>query len=507
MTPPVSTFTCRPQRRLRGVHSILALASLLVLPALSPGFADANSSERDQALKRAAESVEKATTKAAADRTRPIFHLISPANWINDPNGPLYYKGQYHLFYQHNPYADGWENMHWGHWVSSDLAQWEHLPIALWPSKSEGEDHCFSGCATVTPSGRPLIFYTSIGKREPHCWIAEPEDDSLIKWRKTAGNPVLTESSLNVKYYDFRDPYIFREAGKTYMVHGGNLNQAKGGQACVSLFEALDPELKQWQFKSILFKDPTSANIECPNFFRVGKDWVLITSPHRRCDYFIGDFDAHSGTFTPRSKGVVEATDAFYAPNTLQDPSGRWLMWGWIRGFKGGLGWNGCMTLPRVVSVKEGRLIQKPAPEVAKLRSRMTSAPSARVNGLAPLPGIGGRTLEISTRFDLQTARSAGLLVRASADGRRGIPIVFDGEFLTVDKVKMPLPDGLSKTSMDVRIFLDNSVLEVYAADGALCLSRVIAPDDGDAHVIRVSHEGATMFHTVQAWPMRSTWK
>ena len=474
----------------------------------APGALGAETTaDRDAALAKANAAVQAAAPRATADLTRPIYHLASPANWINDPNGPLFYQGKYHLFYQHNPYADGWNDMHWGHWTSTDLAHWEHQPIALWPSKKHGEDHCFSGCATLTASGKPIIIYTSIGKREPQCWIAEPEDDSLVTWRKHTKNPILTESSPNVKYYDFRDPYVFRHAGKTFMVHGGNLNQGKGGQACVTLYEALNPELTEWQFKSILFKDPNSSNIECPNFFRVGNDWVLITSPHRRCDYFIGDFDAQSGTFTPRSRGVVDQTDSFYAPNTLQEPSGRWLMWGWIRGFKNGLGWNGCMTVPRVLSVKDGRLLQQPASEIDRLHERKRTAAPMRLNGQHTLPGMGGRTLDIALSLERKSAAQAGVMVRASADGSRGIPVLFDGENLTVDKIKSPLPEGLSTDFLDLRILLDNSVLEVYAANGALCVSRVITPEDGDANLVLVSKGGEALFHHTYSWPMRTTWK
>src|SRR5439155_17724157 len=124
---------------------------------------------------------------------RPTFHFLGPANWMNDPNGPIFYGGYYHMFYQHNPYGDKWGHMHWGHARSKDLVHWEHLPIALWPSKTQGEEHCFSGCAALNANGEPMIFYTSIGHPKPECWIALPEDKDLLRWKKFDGNPVLTE--------------------------------------------------------------------------------------------------------------------------------------------------------------------------------------------------------------------------------------------------------------------------------------------------------------------------
>src|SRR5438309_12059901 len=97
--------------------------------------------ERDELLQRAEASLQAAAAKVKGDANRPIYHLQPPANWNNDPNGPLFYKGFYHLFYQLNPYGDDWGHMHWGHFRSKDLVHWEHQPIALWPSKSRGEEH------------------------------------------------------------------------------------------------------------------------------------------------------------------------------------------------------------------------------------------------------------------------------------------------------------------------------------------------------------------------------
>src|SRR5438552_13308335 len=105
------------------------------------------------AIARAMSSIAQAAGAAAADSRRPLYHFHPPANWMNDPNGPIYHQGYYHLFYQHNPYGEQWGHMHWGHARSRDLVRWEHLPIALWPSADKGEEHCFSGCATLDGLG------------------------------------------------------------------------------------------------------------------------------------------------------------------------------------------------------------------------------------------------------------------------------------------------------------------------------------------------------------------
>src|SRR3954466_7846509 len=115
------------------------------------------------AIERAMQSVAAAIPIAAGDPQRPHYHFGPPANWMNDPNGTIYANGYYHLFYQHNPYGDNWGHMHWGHARSRDLVHWQHLPIALWPSEELGEEHVFSGCATITEGSVPILFYTKVG--------------------------------------------------------------------------------------------------------------------------------------------------------------------------------------------------------------------------------------------------------------------------------------------------------------------------------------------------------
>ena len=168
------------------------------------------------ALVKAMRSVEAAIAKASADPNRPVYHFHPPAYWNNDPNGTVWYKGWHHLFYQYNPYAAVWGHMHWGHARSRDLVSWEHLPIALWPSTEKGEEHVFSGAATAGPDGRPWLFYTSIGQRAPEQWLAMPEDDDLIAWKKHPANPVLTtgiHGTLEVN--EWRDPFLLGQPRHT----------------------------------------------------------------------------------------------------------------------------------------------------------------------------------------------------------------------------------------------------------------------------------------------------
>ena len=130
----------------------------------------------------------------AADPLRPAVHFLPPSQWMNDPNGPIFHNGWYHLFYQYNPYGDVWGNCHWGHARSRDLVHWEHLPIALAPLHEAGEEHCYSGCAAIDDQGRPLLIYTSVpfGNRGPECRYAQwaaVGDDELLTWQRHPANP------------------------------------------------------------------------------------------------------------------------------------------------------------------------------------------------------------------------------------------------------------------------------------------------------------------------------
>src|SRR5438445_420401 len=214
-------------------HSVrFSIILLLTLAILRRSSAAESMSE---ALTRAETAVRDAAPRCQADPGRPIFHVTSPAQWINDLNGPIYYRGFYHLFYQLHPFSDRSGPKYWGHVRSRDLAKWEHLPIALGPSLDAGEAEIWSGCCTINGLGQPMIFYTSIAPGKSAQTYAEQwaalGDDHLIQWRKSPANPVLSESLHGgKKVYDWRDPFIFHHKHRTFMVVGGNLNQAKGGQ-------------------------------------------------------------------------------------------------------------------------------------------------------------------------------------------------------------------------------------------------------------------------------------
>ncbi len=467
--------------------------------------------ERTSLLAKAEAADEAASPRASADPARPMYHVLPPANWVNDPNGPIYHKGYYHLFYQHNPYGDDWGNMHWGHVRSKDLATWERQPIALWPSKALGEDHVFSGCATVNPKGELMLFYTSIGPRKPEQWAALPDSDDLSLWKKHPANPIMTEALHGkTKVSEWRDPFIFPSEGRTYMVLGGNLNANKGGQGVVNVYRAEDVELTKWTYLGVLFTHPDAEvkNVECPLFFPLGKKWVLITSQGRPVHWFVGSLDPKTMKFTPEARGSLDL-GSVYAPNVTTTPDGRTLLWGWVQDFPKGKGWNGCLTLPRAMTISpDGDLEFAPAKELEALRGPVAHSPAGnKLEDRSFLMKAPSDAIEMRIRLSPGNAKLCGLRLRRSDDGSRSVPITYSGDTLDVAGTKLTIKPPPMDDALTLRIFLDRSLLEVYTHDGRV-VTRVLADYRAEDRGIEFFASGGwATFWTCDLWPMTSAWK
>ena len=449
------------------------------------------------------DSVNAAIPNAESDPERPVYHFHPPANWNNDPNGTIFYKGWHHLFYQFNPYGATWGHMHWGHARSRDLVNWGHLPIALWPSLEKGEEHVFSGGAIIAGDGRPRLFYTSIGKRDPEQWMAVPADDELLAWTKYPGNPVLTLAIHGGrKVDDWRDPFLFREAGKVYMVCGGNLNgRRSGGGGAVQLYESTRPDLTAWKYRGPVFeyRDRDVINIECPNLFKLGSKWVMLMSPHKSCEYFVGDLDLARGKFTPGTRGVLDAGTS-YASNISYDAKGRCILWLWGKtDTNPEKSWNNCFVMPRILSIGgDGYLRQVPAPEFETLRAKALVVEAASLNNasLRLGPAISGNCLEIQAAFTMNSAMQAGLRVR----GRTEIAYNAKSGILTAGGARKMLGTG---KSVRLRVFLDKRVLEVYANDGEAAIFTTIDGAETDLGIEAFAKDGAARLESLTAWPLK----
>ena len=279
---------------------------------------------------------------------KPVFHVSAPVGWINDPNGFSVYKGKVHLFYQYHPYTREWGPMHWGHSVSSDMVHWEQLPPALAPDEAYDRLGCVSGSA-IEADGKHVLVYTGVTRihlsdgseqeRQNQC-IAFGDGVDYVKYE---GNPVVKGEMLpeDCSRIDFRDPKIWKEGDRYYLIVG-NKNQHQIGQ--VVLFSS--ENLTDWKFETILASNET-GNVgtmwECPDFFALGDKRVLICSPQdmkaqkyefhngHNSVYFLGDYDTETHTFVKEEARPLDYGMDFYAPQTTELPDGRRIMIAWMK--------------------------------------------------------------------------------------------------------------------------------------------------------------------------------
>ncbi len=369
---------------------------------------------------REARKYEEATEKMIAAEQRPAFHLSTRVGWLNDPNGFSYYKGQYHMFYQYYPYATYWGPMHWGHAVSRDLLHWEYLPAVLAPDSPYDRDGCFSGNAIELPDGRQLLMYTGVlnmpqpegGSREIQTQCIAVGDG--VDYEKYEGNPVLDEKDLpeGSSRYDFRDPKPWRKADGTYRCVVGSRPADGSGQ--ILLYSSEDGF--HWKFEKVLAenKNRFGKMWECPDFFPLDGKQVLFTSPQdmlpQGFEYhngngtlcLIGTYDEETETFTEEKNQAIDYGIDFYAPQTILTPDGRRVMIGWMQNWdtcnmhqRMKEGWFGQMSLPREISIKNGRLYQKPLRELEALRHDKVSYEDVEFTGIISLDGIKGRRVDM----------------------------------------------------------------------------------------------------------------
>ena len=358
---------------------------------------------------------------------RPAFHLTPWIGWMNDPNGFSWYQGQYHLFYQYHPYATEWNAMHWGHAVSHDLLHWEYLPAALAPDSPYDSFGCFSGSAAELPDGRQLLMYTGV-RKEGGYRSKEFQTQCLavgdgLNYQKYAGNPVLDAASLpeGLSPYDFRDPKIWVKPDGTYRCVIGARRMDKRG--VLLLYGSEDGF--SWHFESILAENDGRFGLmwECPDFFPLDGRDVLFVSPQDMLpegfEYHngngtvcqIGTFDEAAKRFLPEHHQAIDYGIDFYAPQTILTPDGRRIMIGWMQNWDTCRNsgdeerlWFGQMSLPRELSIRDGRLYQQPIRELALCRSGKTEYRDVHVGETQTLPGIEGRCVEMDIRIRPENA-------------------------------------------------------------------------------------------------------
>jgi fructan beta-fructosidase len=483
---------------------------------------------------------------------RPQYHFTPPQNFMNDPNGLVYYKGEYHLFYQHNPFGDSWGHMSWGHAVSTDLVHWKHLPIAL---REEDQIMIFSGSAVVdwknssgfcrnsdpTDKSCLLAFYTGHGKGKQTQNIAYSIDSGRT-WTKYSGNPV-----IDINSNGFRDPKVFwhEPTRKWIMV------TVLAGERKVRFYGSCD--LKKWNVLSDFGPaGATGGAWECPDLFQLKIDkaqneskWVLIVNINpggvaggSAGQYFVGQFDGiRFVNDNPDSQQLwVDFGKDFYAAVSWSDiPSsdGRRLWLGWMNNWQYAnqvptYPWRGAQSIPRVLTLKkcpEGiRLVQNPVIEMQKLRDRHYQVEKENIVGdskllPADVTDVTADTLEILAEFQLASASELGFIVRKGPAEETLIGYDAKKERIFVDRThsgNVSFSDDfpgrhtgrLVPQNGEVRfhIFIDRSSVEVFGNDGQTVLTDLIFPDPKSRGIQLYSRNGEVRLVSLDIWQLRAAW-
>jgi beta-fructofuranosidase len=460
---------------------------------------------------------------------RPGYHFLPPANWINDPNGLIEWNGEYHLFYQYNPFGGFHANIHWGHAVSADLVHWRDLPVALAPTPG-GPDAggCWSGCA-VDDHGTPTLVYTGVSPQTVCLATGSPD---LLTWTKHPANPVIAAPPPEwaaATGEDFRDPFVWRAGDGWQMVIG-----ARNGSAGGLVLRYTSPDLVHWTYAGVLLAgnaaqaEPfwTGAMWECPNFVVVDGTPVLIVAAPAKVSgllyalYFAGPFDG--AAFTPQTQGIVAYGYSFYAPQVLRRHDGRQVMYGWLiddRPAEVGkaAGWAGCLSAPiELTWGAEGRLHFAPAAELNQLRGQGRQWDDLRLTaGSAnPLADVRGDQLDLELDLSAEPDTVLALALSQSPDGTEQTRLTFDTAAgrLRVEPAgaqhpqqDAPLrPDAAGR--LRVRVLLDHSVIEVFSNDATYLVARQY-PTRADSRgaALAVTH-GAAHVARLAVWDVASIW-
>ncbi len=461
---------------------------------------------------------------------RPAFHLSPYIGWMNDPNGFSFYKGEYHLFYQYNPYSTSWDAMHWGHAVSNDLLHWRYLPAALAPDSDYDSFGCFSGSSLELPDGRQLLLYTGVRKETD----ADGKDIQTqcvavgdgMNYEKYALNPVLDDKDLpkGKSRNDFRDPKIWKESDGSYKCVVGSRNA--DGRGAILLFKSHDGF--KWEFEDVLIENDGRFGLmwECPDFFELDGKHVLIVSPQdmlpKGFEYhngngtlcLIGAYDAGKKKFVYEENQSVDYGIDFYAPQTTLTPDGRRVMIGWMQNWdtcsltdRKDMQWFGQMSIPRELTIKNGRLIQRPIRELDNYRRNRTEYRNVDINGDLTLGGIKGRVvdMEISLRPKDKNALYHKFAVRFAQNDEYRTSLSYRPKesILKIDRKfsgsrrayihqrRCLVPD--KNGEIKLRIILDRFSVEVFVNDGEQVMTTTILTDTSADGISFFSEGGVIM--------------
>ncbi len=484
-----------------------------------------------------------------ADPYRPGYHFCVPEDMgePGDPNGAFYHNGRYHLMYLYNRNGSGFC---WGHISSHDLVHWRHHPDAIGPG--HGDEGCFSGGAFVDDNGTAYLSYWMLWGAKG-IGLAQSRGPDFDSWTKLETNPVIKSTEWGITEakdaagktfrYGSADPSnIWKKDGRYYMLTGSLLVLNKIGRAPTAplseqgdrLYLCVSDDLKTWKYLHVFYErkpewtDRSEDNM-CPSFLPLpsspaggppsGQHLLLFISHNKGCQYYIGDY--RNDRFTPNQHGRMTWVDnTYFAPEALVDGQGRQIMWAWLLDNPSGekqKGWSGVYGLPRSLWLGEdGALRLQPVKELETLRgSEKSWSDLAVADGETKvLEGVAGDSCELGLEIEPGAAQGCGLKVRASPGGEEETLLYYDAakQELVFDstrsgrdgrKVVERAPFSLKPGKpLKLRVFVDKSVVEIFANDRQAIGRRVYPVRSDSLGVSLFARGGAARFKTVRAWEM-----
>ena len=511
------------------------------------------------------EKVDSMAENHYGEEHRPQFHFSPPAKWMNDPNGMVYYDGEYHLFYQHYPDSTVWGPMHWGHAVSKDMVSWENLPIALYP---DSLGYIFSGSAVVDAKNTsglkngtedPIIaiftYHNPEGAKAgsntyQYQGIAYSNDRGRT-WTKYEGNPVVENPGIR----DFRDPKVFwhESSGKWVMIFAAKDR--------VRLYSS--PNLIDWTFNSEFGAEwgDHGGVWECPDLFELklqGMEksrWVMLLSINpggpnggSATQYFVGDFDGETFTLDPyfqsdlggpgseKAKWVDYGRDNYAGVTWSDIPAvdGRRLFLGWMSNWNYANvvpteTWRSAMTIPRELVLVERNdvflLLSKPVMELDKLRGEaftleqtMLEAQMDLTSQLDFSPAMSEVILEIeipegeTPNFGVELGNSNGEVYRIGYDAAKNEYYSdrtkagkrsFSDAFAGKMHIAPRLIDG---QTVRMHLYFDVASAELFADSGATVLTDIFFPNEDFNQLRLFSENGQVALKSAKVYALNAIW-
>jgi fructan beta-fructosidase len=501
------------------------------------------------------------------DMYRPQYHFMPPGNWMNEPHGPIYYNGKYHIFYQANPRGPYWHYINWGHAVSDDMVHWEEQPIAIMPEAgSVAPDGVWSGSTTYDKDGKPVIFFTAgDDSRRPNqstgIAIADNYSDPNLKnW--TMQSELVTVQTENIpgqnpgevaKFGDFRDPFVFKDGDTWYQLVGSGI-QKDGKNISGTALVYKSKDLTNWEYMGPLFQIDRTKYVgtgtvwELPVLLPLndgegtfsGKHILLINPSNFESEleamkygvknvfYWIGTWNKETGRFTPdhEEPKLFDYGEHFTGPSGMVDDKGRTIVFSIAQDTRSeqahfDSGWAHNAGLPLELNYEDNTLRIKPIEEeLSSLRRDklvdFSNKSIAEANAL--LKDVRGDMLEISVELKAKDADKYGIKVRRSPDGQEETLLFYDetSQTYNVDRNKTTLsPDArkginggsleLNGNTLKLHIYIDRSMIEAYA-NGLKSITTRAYPTRFDALGLQIWGNGDVMVKSMQVWEMGSAY-